>query len=77
MRVPRPKLPRRRGRLLATFALAAAAAVVIAVIEETATTSNFEFEWLMEFSPAVPRRTVSSRTAPLHRVRRTAPPIEA
>ena len=39
MRVPRPKLPRRRGRLLATFALAAAsaAAVVIAVIEETAT----------------------------------------
>ncbi len=75
MRVPRPKLPRRGGRLLATFALAAA--VVIAVIEETATTSNFEFEWLMEFSPAVPRRTVSSRTAPLHRVRRTAPPIEA
>jgi len=38
MRVPRPKLPRRRGRLLATFALvAAAAAVVIAVIEEPVT----------------------------------------
>jgi hypothetical protein len=35
MRVPRPKLPRRRGRLLAMLALAAA--VVIAVIEETAT----------------------------------------
>jgi hypothetical protein len=35
--VPRPKLPRRRGRLLAMLALAAAAAVVIAVIEETAT----------------------------------------
>jgi hypothetical protein len=37
MRVPRSKLPRRRGRLLAMLALAAAAAVVIAVIEETAT----------------------------------------
>jgi hypothetical protein len=36
MRVPRPKLPRRRGRLLATFALVAAA-VLIAVIEETVT----------------------------------------
>jgi hypothetical protein len=38
MRVPRPKLPRRRGRLLAMLAPAAAtAALVIAVIEETAT----------------------------------------
>ena len=37
MRVPRPKLPRRRGRLLATFALVAAAAVIIAVIEEIVT----------------------------------------
>ena len=37
MRVPRPKLPRRRGRLLGRFALVAAAAVVIAVIEEPAT----------------------------------------